>query len=369
MIIGFDAKRLFCNTTGLGNYSRTLVRNYSELKDNTLILYSPEDRKLSESDFFKNSKSFISKFNTSFLWRSKGIVKDLINDKVQIYHGLSNEIPFGIHKTGVKTVVTIHDLIFKAYPGTYPFIDRLIYDFKFKYACKHADRIVAISENTKKDIIKYYGTSESKITVIPQTTLSEYWEDDDIRLQNSLVQEFNLPPEFILSVGTVEERKNLQSVIHSLAEIEVKLPLLIVGGGKSYKVETLNLIDSLDLQQWVIFIPRKISNQELKNLYSLAKFSIYASLYEGFGLPVLESRLSGTPVITSNLSSLPEVAGQENQCISPQNIEELKNAIELFINQDLTILSEETKNSARNEFGKNKLNSLLNSLYKKILDE
>ena len=369
MIIGFDAKRLFCNTTGLGNYSRTLVRNYSELDGNTFILYSSKDKNLSESQYFKKSKFFVSKFNDSFLWRSKGIVKDLISDKVQVYHGLSNEIPFGIHKTEIKTVVTVHDLIFKVYPNTYPLIDRLIYDFKFRYACKHADQIIAISESTKNDIIKYYGTSASKIKVIPQTTLEEYWEEDDLKLQDLLIKEFNLPSNFMLSVGTIEERKNLRSVIQALAKLEVKIPLVIVGGGKSYKNDILKLIESLDLKKWVFFIPRRINNRELKNIYSLAKFSIYPSLYEGFGLPVLESRLSKTPVITSDISSLPEAAGDDNQCVNPLNIEELKNAMQLYINQDLTELSIQTQKSAIEDFGKNKLNKLLNSLYYELLDD
>lgn len=370
MKIGFDAKRLFCNRTGLGNYSRTIVSNYADYcPEDELYLYSPKDKNLEDSIKFKTSNKFKTVFNSSLFWRSRRIIKDLKRDQIQIFHGLSNELPFGIHKSGIKSVVTIHDLIFKVYPKTYPLIDRIIYDLKVRYACKYSDTIIAISESTKQDIIKYYNINEDKINVIPQTTLPEYWENNDLNIQKSLKKEFNLNTDFFISVGTIEERKNLKSVLIAFSEVKSKIPLVIIGNGKSYKQEILQVIKDLNLSQWVYFIPRRISNLELKNIYSLAKFSIYLSIYEGFGLPVLESRLSGTPVITSNTSSLPEAAGSESKCISPTDKNTLIKTISEFISSDLEKKSRQTKTSAQSLYNKNKLNQQLNSLYYKLLNK
>ena len=170
--IGYDAKRLFNNFTGLGNYSRTLLQDLSEhFPENEYLLFSPKVKKNDRTKpFFDPSKYTIktAKGNSTF-WRSLGIKKDLENNQIQLFHGLSHEIPFGLQKTKIKSVVTIHDLIFKHYPEQFPFIDRKIYDWKFKYSCENADRIVAISESTKKDIIHFYNIPPEKIEVIYQT--------------------------------------------------------------------------------------------------------------------------------------------------------------------------------------------------------
>ena len=158
MKIGYEAKRIFHNKTGLGNYSRDLIRILSTYyPDNTYFLYNP---KPSEKNLFNSEKTNIkeclpkSSFYKMFynLWRQKAIVGDIVADDIQIYHGLSGEIPLGINRTKIKTIVTIHDLIFLRYPELYPFLDRIIYRVKFYSACKNADTIIAISEETKKDM-------------------------------------------------------------------------------------------------------------------------------------------------------------------------------------------------------------------------
>ena len=172
MKIGFDAKRLFNNYTGLGNYSRTLVKNYAQSSTNSINLYTTHSNNNKETEIFYDENKFflhITKSLIKSLWRSCGIVKQLKKDKIKIFHGLSNELPIGIKNSGVKSIVTIHDLIFKIYPKTYPLFDRFIYDFKFKHACKTADKIIAISEQTKKDIIRFYNIPENKIEVVYQS--------------------------------------------------------------------------------------------------------------------------------------------------------------------------------------------------------
>jgi glycosyltransferase involved in cell wall biosynthesis len=173
--LGYDAKRLFNNFTGLGNYSRTLLRDLAAFyPDNAYFLYSPRLVKNQETQFFINSPLFNVETpppGRRLLWRTTGIRRELNRHRVQLYHGLSHEIPIGLNARKTPSVVTIHDLIFYHYPHQYRWADRQLYDFKFRYACQHATRIVAISEATKQDIIRFYGIPEEKISVIYQSSL------------------------------------------------------------------------------------------------------------------------------------------------------------------------------------------------------
>ena len=161
MIIGYEAKRIYHNKTGLGNYSRDLVRILaSYYPENRYFLYNPKKNK--EALFTTNSLGIIEKLpSTSFykkfynVWRQIGIVSDLKLDNTEIFHGLSGEIPSGLKKANIKSVVTIHDLIFMRYPNLYSYFDRKIHFYKFKKSAQNADLVIAISEQTKADIITY----------------------------------------------------------------------------------------------------------------------------------------------------------------------------------------------------------------------
>jgi len=180
--IGFDAKRLFNNTTGLGNYSRTLVKNlYRHFPQNNYTLFSTE---IKPSNF---NKSFISNShfakvtsNTIFkkIWRSYGITNAFKANNIQIFHGLSNELPFNIKKHNTKSILTVHDLIFEKLPETYSKIDRFIYRTKIKESCKNADRIIAISKHTKQDIIELYNIPKQKIDVVYQSCNNIFFNDE-----------------------------------------------------------------------------------------------------------------------------------------------------------------------------------------------
>ena len=174
MRIGFDAKRAFLNNTGLGNYSRDTIRVLSNFyPDNKYFLYTPKEKGNSRLAFLDNRNNTFVRTPQSLLnkalksyWRSKSIVSDLFNNKIDIYHGLSHELPLGIEKTNIKTVVTIHDLIFIRYPHLFRTIDRKIYYKKFNSACHRADKIIAVSQQTKQDIIDFFLIPEEKIEVI-----------------------------------------------------------------------------------------------------------------------------------------------------------------------------------------------------------
>jgi glycosyltransferase involved in cell wall biosynthesis len=333
MRIGFDAKRLYCNFTGLGNYSRTLLKNLSEyFPEQSYHLYTPKVNENSETKAFtENSKytTFVSKAWLKSYWRSYSILKQLHKDKIELYHGLSHELPMNIHKSELKSVVTIHDLIFKIYPQTYKRFDRNMYEKKFRYACEHANRIVAISESTKKDIVEFYGIDEQKIDVVYQSINPLYFQESNPNEKQEWLNAQMLPKDFMLYVGSVEARKNLKIVIeamHGMIKSE-RIPLVIVGKGTQYKEEVLTLVNDYNLSMDIVWLERLEDNRALKYLYETAKIFIYPSLYEGFGLPVAEALLSKTPVITSNVSSLPEAAGPDSMCVDPMDAEAVKKAI------------------------------------------
>ena len=276
-------------------------------------LYTPKVLRNKDTELFFNESKFIiheSKSKIKSFWRSYSIVNDLKMDKIEIYHGLSAELPFGIKKSGIKSVVTIHDLIFKFFPSDYKYLDRIIYEFKTKFACNIADQIISISEYTSRDIVNSYGIDDNKINVIYLPLSDRFSKEYKIKELEGIRNKFNLPSKFFLYVGSVNGRKNLKLIINSFSIIDEKqrIPLVVVGNGKKYMNEVKNLIQEKELINYVIFL-NNISNEDLPKIYRLSKFFVFPSVYEGFGLPVLEAIQSGTPVIVSDDTSLVEVAG------------------------------------------------------------
>lgn len=333
MKIGFDAKRLFRNRTGLGNYSRSLVGNLqSYFPEHHYYLFAARGKDNGPGADFLNNPNFniiphqgLSKA----YWRSYGIGRDINTQDIDLFHGLSNELPFSIKQTKAKSVVSIHDLIFKIYPETYSLTERYIYDIKFKFACQQADHIVAISENTKKDIIRFYGIKEDKISVIYQTCNPLFYQQQNREQVQKTVSAYNLPQDFFICVGTVEARKNLKLIIEAYRQAgnNLSIPLLVIGKGAHYKEECLALVKQYNLSEKFIFIDNLQDNHHLQALYQEAKAMIYPSLYEGFGIPIAEALLSDTPVIAANTSSLQEAGGPNCSYIDPNNPEELANAM------------------------------------------
>ncbi len=379
MNLGFDAKRLYCNFTGLGNYSRTLVKNLQKLyPENEYNLYTSKVRDSLETSFFYNNSSFKthkSKAVFESLWRSFSIVNQLKKDRVELFHGLSNEIPFNIQKSGIKSIVTIHDLIFKVLPETYPFVDRLIYDFKFKNSCKNASKIIAISNSTKNDIVKYYAISPDKIKVVYQSCNPIFYDSFYENEPESVLKEYNIPSDYVLCVGSIERRKNLFGVIeaYNYLKPEFRIPLVIIGGNKSKKYSKIlhDLIRANRLEKKVFWISNLKDNISLKYIYQRALAFIYPSFYEGFGLPVVEALLSRTPVITSNLSSLPEAGGENSLYVDPKQPNEIANAIVKVL--DSSSLREKMVSTgyeyAIQNFSPDYVTEQLYSCYKQTLEE
>ncbi len=349
MKIGFDAKRAFFNNTGLGNYSRTLIKSLVKYyPDNQYILYSPkpiENSTFADIQNFKNvtvktPQTRFQKLFSGSLWRSLQLGSSIKDDQLDIYHGLSHELPRNIHRSRpqTKSIVTIHDLIFLRYPELYSKIDTFIYRQKWKHACQQADKVIAISEQTKNDIIEFLGIEASKIEVVYQSCHPSFYDyDDAIFLQHGLFKQdnievpYNLPEEYLLYVGSITERKNLLTIAKALNIMKGSLNphLVVIGNGGDYKQKVVDYLQQHDLQNSVTFL-NNIPNEHLPNIYRKALAMVYPSLFEGFGIPIIEALFSRTPVITSDndCSCFREAAGEGALYVKPLDAEELARAME-----------------------------------------
>lgn len=331
MRIGFDAKRAFHNVTGLGNYSRFTIEALSEFfPQNQYFLFTPPFKKGRWTFHQKDNLKVIEPTGLwaklASLWRTYAIANSAKKLEVDIFHGLSHELPIGIEKTGIKTVVTIHDLIFLRYPSYYKAIDRNIYRNKFYSACKRADLIVAISEQTKKDIVDYFKIPENKIRLVYQGCDPSFYTPANEIQKQEVRTKYNLPEKYILSVGTIEERKNLLTVVRSLPLLPEDVYLLAVGKPSQYLRFVKEEAQKLKVEDRIIYL-HNASFTDFPSLYANAKVFVYPSVFEGFGIPILEALNCGVPVIAASTSSLPEVGGSAAIYMEPYNFEQLSEHI------------------------------------------
>ncbi|HOZ29975.1 MAG TPA: glycosyltransferase family 1 protein [Bacteroidales bacterium] len=323
--IGFDAKRAFVNSSGLGNYSRDIIRSMYELyPQNKYYLFTPEtETDLLHKEYQKNivttdAKTRIGKAR----WRSLRMGEDIKNNKIDIFHGLSNELPANINICDAKKVVTIHDLIFIKFPQLYSYLDRKIYNRKSYNACKLSDKIIATSSQTKSDIIKYFEIPKSKIEVIYQTYNQSFKKKLDLKRITAIKQKYNLPGNYILTVGTIERRKNALNVIKAIYYFDLNIKYVLVGKKTSYMNELVKWAKSHKILDRILIL-NNIDNDDMPAVYQAADLFIYPSIYEGFGIPILEAFSSNIPVITGDSGSTAEISGNaavQVEALNPKSI-------------------------------------------------
>ena len=320
MKIGFDAKRLFFNSTGLGNYSRQWVE--ALMGSNHAVechLYASRYAKFENltahtPDFKKNpnQKSLLDSF-----WRTYKMGLQAESDGCEIFHGLSNEIPMG--KSNIPRVCTIHDVIFKEFPKYYSWIDRQLYDLKTGFACKNAEALIVTSETTKRELQKYYSVDEGKIHVIYQTV--------DSRFTNASWAP-NLENPYILYYSSFNLRKNHLKLIESFAKIanETSYNLILAGKGRE-KDSILATIQRLGMERRII-LTESPTNDELLNLLVYSSGFIYPSLQEGFGIPLVEAANVGIPMVVSDIPIFRELSGNAALAyFNPNDIDDIASGI------------------------------------------
>ena len=329
LTIGLDAKRIVRNGTGLGSYGRTLVNDLIRrgCEDIDLRLYAPDEGReqlRSQIDVGQHAQ-FCYPQGGGFkaFWRTYGIVDDLKRDGVQLYHGLSGELPIGLRKAGIRSVVTIHDLIFLRRPEFYHWIDTKIYEWKFRQTIKEADRIIAISECTKQDIIEYGNVSPDRISVVYQSYAPRFSTSSLVERKKEVRERYHLPERFILNVGTIERRKNLRLAIEAMNLLSKDIHLVAVGRQTKYAKE-LPLNERIHLLSGV-------SDDDLAVIYAMAEAFVYPSRYEGFGIPIIEAIAAGLPVVACTGSCLEEAGGPACLYVEPDDVEGMAEALSFVL--------------------------------------
>lgn len=346
MNIGFDAKRAAQNRTGLGNYSRFVIRILSEkFAGNQYHLYTPKPHRMPYLQEIPTLKHLFLHFppqgiwsRIRSLWRVWGITKDIQKDGIQIFHGLSNELPLNIGtpeqrkmKAGgkrCKYIVTIHDLIFIHTPQYYHWIDRQIYNFKFRRACRCADRVIAVSEYTKQEIMHYYHTPESKIDVVYQGCDPVFSQEIEEGKLQEVKARYQLPDKFVLYVGSIEERKNLMLVAKAMAELNRRAAIHVVAVGRrtAYVDQIQDFLKAQGIDHLFHFY-HQVPYADLPSFYKWASTFAYPSRIEGFGIPLLEAISSGVPAIGCTGSCLEEAGGPNSIYVNPDDAKGMADAI------------------------------------------
>ena len=331
MIVGFDAKRIVRNGTGLGSYGRTLVNDLIRLGNNDmqLRLYAPDEGRddlrgqIIEGAEFCYPTGRPSSLRKAW-WRSRGIVDDLVRDGVDVFHGLSGELPAGLRRAGIRAVVTIHDLIFLRHPEYYHWFDARIYEWKFRQALREADHIIAISQRTRQDILELGGAQYAdRISVIYQSFAPRFTTVVTPERRAEVRQRYKLPQRFVLNVGTIERRKNLAVAVEAVDLLPQDIHLVAVGRPTPY-VRELPHSDRLHLLSGV-------PDADLAAIYSLAEAFVYPSRYEGFGIPIIEAIAAGLPVVACTGSCLEEAGGPYSRYVSPDDAIGMAEALKMSL--------------------------------------
>lgn len=339
MNIGIDAKRIFLNQTGLGSYGRNLVTGLNQINGvDKFLLYSTGKGKIFKAETLnKKFSTFFSGSRIKAFWRSYSIINNLKKDKIDLYHGISSELPFSLKKhPEISKIVDIHDLLFLRFPDFYSLTDRKMFELKTKFACEIADKIVATSEATKQDIIHFYHIAPEKIEVVYQSCADIFFETVEEDAKEKIRKKYKLPAEYLLCVGTIQERKNQKQILEALKISKNKLPLVLIGGGTKYKEQLIAFAkeQNLDLIIPTVFV----KDEDLPAIYQMAKIFVFPGLYEGFGIPVLEAMASKTPVISSLNTSMAEILQNLDCLINPLSTEDLAEKIDAFLANDTKAL-------------------------------
>ncbi len=256
------------------------------------------------------------------------------SQRLTLVHDPTGVVPLAF--THTRRVATIHDVIPYVYPHTSTLLDQVIYRFWLPFAVRGLDAIITDSTQSKADIVRYLLVQPEKIAVVPLAASSRYCLLDQETVHMVLARH-NITTSYILYVGAIESRKNLPRLLEAYARVREwssRWTLVVVGAYKWKYSSVFETVMRLGLENHIHFTGF-IPEEDLPALYNGADLFVFPSLYEGFGLPVLEAMACGTPVVTSNVSSLPEVAGNAAILVDPYNIDELADAMRRVLSTPL----------------------------------
>ena len=334
MRIGIDYTAAVQQRAGIGRYTRGLVRALAEVdRGNEYVLFAAvSGRQPAEMDWpqnFRMRKVPLSDHTVAILWHRLRLplpIEALIG-VIDIFHSPDFVLP----PTRAGTILTVHDLSFLRHPECADPNLRAYLNKAVPRSVHRADVVLADSQNTKDDLVELLGVNPDKVEVVYPGVEGCFRPIEDEVLLEGVRRRYNLPSRFILSLGTLEPRKNFARLIEAFANLQsaiCNLQHLVIAGGEGWMYEPIYAkVKELGLGDSVLFLGF-VPDEDLPALYNLADLFVYPSLYEGFGLPPLEAMACGVPVVASTRPSLPEVLGQAALLVDPLDVEGLAAAME-----------------------------------------
>lgn len=340
MRIGIDARSVLKQRTGVGNYTYNLIENLSQIdRENQYVLFYSHHKNVRSAIPKFDNPNFQSKFIRfpnkllNLMWGTLRIPKiDWLVGEVDLYHSPN----YNLNMLGKgKSLMTIHDLNFFTYRKYSISSARWHYAFKIKSYAHQVDAITVVSESTKREVLKYMEVPGEKVHVVYNGYSPSFRPLEESENTQKVLEKYKIEGDFILYVGTLEPRKNIEGLIRAYHQCKAKDDfLLVLAGGKGWKYKHIfRLVEELKLENRVVFT-WYVPDSDLPVLYNQASLFVYPSFYEGFGIPPLEAMACGLPVIVSNTTSIPEVVGDAGVYVDPHDVEQISRSID-------TVLSDE----------------------------
>lgn len=331
MRIGVDASKIsIAQKTGTENYSYNLLQEMLKLdQKNDYILYLRED----PPDFVKGRSNVTTKkIPLPRLWTQAGLASEVLFSPPDVLFVPAHTMPV-IHRPGLKTVVTIHDLGVEFLREYHQFPHKLTLDKTTQFATKFATRLIAVSEFTRRTLIEKRGVPAERISVIYEGWDRDLFHHPPTTEIKEVRSKYNLATDYLIFVGTIQPRKNLERLIEAFSKAKIGLDLVLVGK-KGWLSESIYAAPrKFGVSSRVKFLGH-MPNEDLAGLYGGSRALVFPSLYEGFGLPVLEGMACGTAVLTSKTTSLPEVGGKAALYVDPTDTASIKTGIESIATND-----------------------------------
>lgn len=334
--IGFDARSANSENSEIGCYGRFIIKALAEAcPENAYFrMYTPKHQPQREYDALDSLPNVESMEPDGAIWRKLSLLwqmfrmsKDAKRGDVELYHGLEGRLPYGLRRRGIRSVVSVHNLISLRFTKYYNIFERVIEYIRLSSACHRADRIIAASEATRRDIAHLLGVSHEKIDVVYEGCNPLYSREISNEEVAAVRKKYDLPERYILNIGDMVERKNFGLIVEAMAELPDDINLVVVGEQTSYTKRVKRRLKVLGFENRVHF-RRNVATQDRAALYKGADIFINPSRFEGFSVEILEALSVGVPVIAARGSSLEEAGGKHSIYVSDRDCGELVEAIE-----------------------------------------
>lgn len=324
--IGFDAIRALHNRTGLGNYARHVLDGLAEAApERQLHLYAPRPPSGPLATWADDLGSPVHLPPTPWrgpgaraVWRTARLGRAARADGIELFHGLTHEIPRDLPRQGIRSVVSVPDLLYLTRPELFRWADRRSYAWRYRWSAEHADAVIAISTGTQADLLHHFRVPPERVTVVPPAVDPRYLAPAAPGAVAGVRQRLDLDGPYLVVVGTLEPRKNQRLAIDALAEWP-DAPTLVLAGRDGGSAAALAARAGAHGVAGRVRIATDVSDRELPALVAGAAAASYLSTGEGFGMPIVEALATGIPVIATAGANLEDAGGTEARYVAPDD--------------------------------------------------